>query len=60
MAEGDFGLVLVNLTLAALVAVPLLAVLGSLVAGVVCRRRRPRPVRWVHIPWVGTVPVLLE
>ena len=51
-------IVVANLALLALVAVPAIAVLLSGVRSILTRRRRR--VDWVHISWVGEIPVLRE
>lgn len=51
-------LVCLNVALAALVLVPLLAVLIVLAREVVRRIRNRKRVRWVEVPGIGVLPVL--
>jgi hypothetical protein len=57
---SSVALVIANLCLGMIVAVPLLLVGGAVLKEVVGRIRRRRRIVWVELPGVGRIPVLRE
>jgi hypothetical protein len=59
MSGGTFWLLALNTGLAALVLVPFLAVLVSIVRDVLSRRAGRR-FSWIDVPGIGRLPVLTD